>query len=277
MKYVEQNVWMYSELSDFRKKQINRLAATVNASGAPEPTMSVDDEIYDLPHFFLGMDGRKPVAYGEWFYDGQGTIEIQLFVHPLYRQQGYMRSILRQMQEVFAEDEELSCAETHIIFRTIKNGKAIAEEESAGTEAVLRHLQAEEVRCDYLLDLTGRKITSEKLPDGVTYSVKKKQDVTEYYIYRDATTPKKRKKKIGYARVIAGNGRNFLCDVLISPEERGRGFGRYLVEHLAAECGNMPLLMHVDGDNEVALRLYRRIGCEVVERQAYFRVKLFSY
>lgn len=265
-----QNIWMYTELTDFRKKQIGRLAELAAESGAPEPAMSVDDEIYDLPHFFLGMEGRKPVAYGEWFYDGQEGIEIQMFVHPAYRRQGYMRSILRQMREVFAEDRELSRAKLYIIFRTVKDGKPIAAEEYENATAVLRHLQAEEIRCDYLLNLTGRIITAEKLSGDAVYSSKKKKGVTEYYIHQIAAAPKKRKKKIGYARVIAGNGRNFLCDVWVAPEERGRGRGRYLVEHLAAEYDDLPLLMHVDGDNEIALGLYRSIGCEVVERQAYF-------
>lgn len=272
MEETKRKILAYTELSEFRRRQITKLAECVPGSGAPWPSMSVDDDLTDLPHFFVGMSGCRPVSYAEWFYDGQKTIEIGCFVHPDFRQRGYLREMLSKMQQVFSGDEELLKAHRCLVYQMVKNGRPVCAAELENAAAVCSHLKAERVQCDYLLRLTGREKQKGTLPDGVTSLLKTDESVTELILYRENTSGK-RKIKIGSARIIKGETQCVLCDVFVKPEERGRGFGKYLVGTLAVRCGELPLLLHVDGDNQTALGLYRKLGCEVVEQLVYYRLK----
>lgn len=55
----------------------------------------------------------------------------------------------------------------------------------------------------------------------------------------------------------------FLCDIRMNAEHRGKGYGKQtlaVLEELAKEMGISKISLHVFGDNEVALKLYRLFG-----------------
>lgn len=60
-----------------------------------------------------------------------------------------------------------------------------------------------------------------------------------------------------------GKGAAFLCDILVDPQFRGRGYGRaalLALEPIARELGYDSIRLHVFGDNDVARQLYRSSG-----------------
>lgn len=64
-----------------------------------------------------------------------------------------------------------------------------------------------------------------------------------------------------------------LVDIAVRPQDRGRGFGRALLDGavLAARSwGSSQMTLEVSAANEPALRLYRRAGFQIVGRRPKF-------
>ena len=79
-----------------------------------------------------------------------------------------------------------------------------------------------------------------------------------YGVYLD-----EEKKLIGFARVISDDATTYyLCDVVIDPAYRGRGFGKALVSHIVSlpeYAGLRGMLITRDAHD-----LYRKFGYEVL-------------
>ena len=75
------------------------------------------------------------------------------------------------------------------------------------------------------------------------------------------------KKLVGFARVISDDATTYyLCDVIIDPAYRGRGFGKALVSHIVSlpeYAGLRGLLLTKDAHG-----LYEQFGFETVNGQA---------
>jgi [ribosomal protein S18]-alanine N-acetyltransferase len=67
---------------------------------------------------------------------------------------------------------------------------------------------------------------------------------------------------VGYVIATARGRQGSIQSIAVSPESRGKGVGELLlrsaIDHLAARCGRVHLL--VDAGNEAAIRLYRRLS-----------------
>lgn len=65
----------------------------------------------------------------------------------------------------------------------------------------------------------------------------------------------------------------YISTLDVSPENRGRGIGRLLVEGVEAEAGKWgarAMLLHVYVENASALRPYERLGYEAIGREPAF-------
>jgi DNA-binding MarR family transcriptional regulator/GNAT superfamily N-acetyltransferase len=149
----------------------------------------------------------------------------------------------------------------------------------AGKEVYLsRDKDGREVRIHYVTSVDGfpQGIDIQRLTNFLHESLKPYEDTPEDIEQgiRDAFTPRGReggfvliaefKGRIAGALVMQKTGmkgyvpENILLFVAVSPEERGKGMGRKIVEHaLNVVKGNVKL--HVEYDNP-ARRLYERIG-----------------
>ena len=64
------------------------------------------------------------------------------------------------------------------------------------------------------------------------------------------------------------NRKAFVCDIIVEPEFRGRGFGKLAmlgVEDEARKLGLKGIGLHVFGFNEPAIRLYQSLGYETTD------------
>ena len=86
-----------------------------------------------------------------------------------------------------------------------------------------------------------------------------------YGVYLD-----EEKKLIGFARVISDDATTYyLCDVVIDPAYRGRGFGKALVSHIVSlpeYAGLRGLLLTKDAHG-----LYEKFGFEAVNGRAMIK------
>ena len=86
-----------------------------------------------------------------------------------------------------------------------------------------------------------------------------------YGVYLD-----EEKKLIGFARVISDDATTYyLCDVIIDPAYRGRGFGKALVSHIVSlpeYAGLRGLLLTKDAHG-----LYEQFGFEAVNGRAMIK------
>ena len=86
-----------------------------------------------------------------------------------------------------------------------------------------------------------------------------------YGVYLDGE-----KKLIGFARVISDDATTYyLCDVVIDPAYRGRGFGKALVSHIVSlpeYAGLRGLLLTKDAHG-----LYEQFGFETVNGRAMIK------
>lgn len=236
-----------------RAEEVRELAAALNRSGTLSPSMTVEDGMGSLPHFFLGYEGGRLAAYAEWFYDGNRFLEILLFVHPACRRQGWMKALLSELWATFSAEPCLAAARPLFV----------CEPEDETLRRVLRHMGAVKVRSDYLLELTFSGALFGGLPEGVTPVWREDGSVTELTLYRKGRTA-------AQARLFTEERRAFLFDVWVAPGCRRQGLGRYLAEELGKRRGARPLLLHVDSGRRAALALYRSLGCRIREQRDFF-------
>ena len=94
---------------------------------------------------------------------------------------------------------------------------------------------------------------------------KSMQNSSCYGVYLD-----EEKKLIGFARVISDDATTYyLCDVVIDPAYRGRGFGKALVSHIVSlpeYAGLRGLLLTKDAHG-----LYEQFGFETVNGRAMIK------
>lgn len=245
-------------LSAKRAEEVRALAAALGRGGTLAPSMTVEDGVPFLPHFFLGYEAGALAAYAEWFYDGKRSVEVVLFVHPAYRRQGWMRRLLAELRGTIASVPELAPARLLLV----------CEPEDKTLRAALRHMGARRLRSDYVLELhptepQSQTASRKELPEGVLPVWRREGSVTELALYRAEA-------EIAHARLFLEERQAFLFDVWVAPAQRRQGLGRYLVSALWARREDRPLLLHVDGGRRAALALYRSLGCSVRERRDYF-------
>lgn len=249
-------------LSPKRAAEVRELAASLGRSGTLAPSMTVEDGLTSLPHFFLGYEEGRPAAYAEWFYDGTRSVELLLFVHPAYRRRGWMKTLLAELRGTLAAVPELSAARLLVV----------CEPEDKTLRAALRHMGAVKLRSDYVLELhpeeppfseTLGEASPQSLPEGVTPVWQRQGNVTELTLYREGT-------EIAHARLFLEERQAFLFDVWVAPAHRRQGLGRCLVTALRTRREGRPMLLHVDSGKRAALALYRSVGCEVREQRDFF-------
>jgi ribosomal-protein-alanine N-acetyltransferase len=84
-----------------------------------------------------------------------------------------------------------------------------------------------------------------------------------------------RRRLVGFALVRSVAGEGEILTVAVAPSERGRGFGRLLMEDAIRRLyreGVAACFLEVDEANAAAVRLYRSLGFEVVgERKGYYQ------
>ena len=78
----------------------------------------------------------------------------------------------------------------------------------------------------------------------------------------------------GYALLSMAAGEAHVLNVCVDPDYRGRGFGRFLMQHLlgvAVRAGMTVVLLEVRTSNHVALQLYRSLGfARIGVRRGYY-------
>jgi mycothiol synthase len=81
---------------------------------------------------------------------------------------------------------------------------------------------------------------------------------------------------VGYCHVELGRGESWLESVAVDPDRHGRGIGAALVARALAEArrrGGARVRLAVADRNATALRLYRRLGFQVVAQSARYRAE----
>lgn len=64
-------------------------------------------------------------------------------------------------------------------------------------------------------------------------------------------------------RGIGSRRRAYVCDIVVEPDQRGKGFGKQImlaVEKLMPDLGVSKIGLHVFGYNEAAIALYKSLG-----------------
>lgn len=90
------------------------------------------------------------------------------------------------------------------------------------------------------------------------------QNYGEYgrHCYRISPTSK---RNIGYFTLYDHRDRAEIWSLYIIQSKRNKGYGkRMLSEFLQEYNGNKPLFLYVEKDNEIALRLYKKVGFVIV-------------
>ena len=79
---------------------------------------------------------------------------------------------------------------------------------------------------------------------------------------------------IGHGIISVGAGEAHLLNVCIHPDHQGKGYGRFLVEHLISQAKGRAatsMFLEVRSSNQVAYQLYEKLGFnEVGVRQGYY-------
>ncbi len=248
------NVLVRKRLSRVRGEQAGALWEKVKETeGGLVPAFCVEDNFAFLPHFFLGYEKGELEAYAECFFPAGRSAEIMLFVQSNGRPLEWTQAILKKLEAVFLKYPQLSGIRCEFV--CTPQSKALRE--------ALRELGKRKVRSEYLLELRPHHENRKNLPDEILPVWKEEGGAKELTLFHA-------EEEAAHGRLFLDEGRAFLFDVWVKPSHRRQGLGSYLVSELFKSAGQRPVLLHVFGKTSAAMRLYRRIGCAVLEQRDYF-------
>ena len=84
---------------------------------------------------------------------------------------------------------------------------------------------------------------------------------------------------VGTTRLVGAPGRSMIYGFVVDPARRGQGCGAAMLRaalELLRDQGVAEVSLEVDPDNQPAVRLYRRVGFEVVTVYRYVRIGAFG-
>ncbi len=244
-----------------------------------------------IPVFYLAYENELLVGFLTFFIPTKEEVEISALVHPKYRRMGIFTALEQAARVTIAENGIGS-----IIYNVERAGKSAA--------CVLKSRNITElVRSEYRMKITGealsklcegtfatsegfgsRRVSAETLTDYMSISGKAfGSDETERYgdaILNSDT-------RLGYlfykngcpigtfAIGLEQKDEPFIYGVAITESERGRGYGKFLMQQacLIAKEYSDTLWLDVDSLNPAALRLYTGIGFEITFACDYYRAE----
>lgn len=277
------------ELTEEQKRRITELEQICYEKDSLENHAFLSTEInYDrqIPVFFLACEGGALIGFLTVFIPTKEEAEMIAFVHPAYQRKGVFTRLDEAARKVIGENgigRTLYCVETksesaaHVLKRwgiarisrseyrmKLDAGKLKPNEGAAAEQAAfsVRRVRPESV-ADYL-DISGRAFGDESLEYAQTLMT---SDTRMGYLFYKGETP------IGVFVIgLETRDEPFLYGVAIAEQERGKGYGRLMMERacrLGAEYGNA-LRLDVDSENPTAFHLYRSIGFEITFQVDYY-------
>lgn len=190
--------------------------------------------------------------------DFDETAECLAFTHPSFRNKGYFSAVF---EEAEAEFEEM-------------NLLIPVDGQDPAAVPVLESLGAEYDSCEYRMELAlsrpfpndavalpGRRLVcrSENGPDSsVSYS---------FSLAEDESHP------VAFCRTASFGGNVCLYSFLVEEKFRGRGLGEealLCVIEILRSRGDSVLFLHVSGDNDAAIGLYKKTGFRITETLSYY-------
>ncbi|WP_125143495.1 GNAT family N-acetyltransferase [Clostridium transplantifaecale] len=186
------------------------------------------------------------------------TAECLAFTHPSFRKKGYFSAVFEEAGTEFEE--------TSLLIPVDGQDPAVIP--------VLETIGAEYDSCEYRMELalscpclndapplSGRRLICRSLngPDSsVSYS---------FSLESDAPLP------IAVCRTASFGANVCLYSFLVEEDYRGRGFGEEAllsVIEILRSRGNDVLFLHVSGDNDAAVSLYKKTGFRITETLSYY-------
>ena len=188
--------------------------------------------------------------------DFDETAECLAFTHPSFRKKGYFSAVF---DEAGAEFEEIS-----LLIPVDGQDPAVLP--------VLEAIGAEYDSCEYRMELalscpneptalSGRRLVCRSVngPDSsVSYSFSPAADES---------------RPIAVCRTASFGANVCLYSFLVEEDYRGRGLGEEAllsVIEILRRQGNSVVFLHVSGDNNAAVNLYKKTGFRITETLSYY-------
>lgn len=242
----------------------------------------------EIPVFFLALEGETLTGFLTFFIPTKEEAEISAIVHPLYRRRGVFTALdaaARRVIEASGIGRILYCVETKSVSAAqVLKRRGISHiarsEYRMQRDAGLRACNAQTAACGAAF--TAKRVTPENIAAYLQISARA-FDGEDGCAYADAIMTSDTRMGYVFCRddepigaFVIGleqQGKPFIYGVAIAEGERGKGYGRLLMEQacgLAAAHGDV-LRLDVDSDNPVAYRLYRNMGFETTFQVDYYK------
>lgn len=285
-----------SVLDEKQKKDINELVSKCLLFDGLEKTLYLENDLniyVNMKCFFLYYVDEYLVSVLTMTQVDEKSVEITGYTLPMERNKGYFIELLD-----YAEEELIGFDIKHVTFVVEPNSKA--------APFVIEACYARYVKSEYLLafDLENQKENSmednqvednsalyiEKLTDNtIKESIILSSEIFENNMefsedlintaYEDETLDsyllyKQGKELIGICNIAYGSGTASIFGFGLKKEERGKGYGRYLLQNIILkmkEKGISKILLEVGSQNKAAFNLYQSVGFSIKSQYDYYQ------
>lgn len=279
-----------NELTEEQKKQIQNLEVVCYEKESLENHLFLSNELnFDkkIPVFYMAYEGEQLIGFLTLFIPTVEEAEISAIVHPDYQRKGIFTRLVKEARNIIEKNKITSCL-------------YVAETKSKSANKVLERWKiSEKVRSEYRMKLNIEKFQQAKRNIKQENISVRNISPENVYIYLDIDstvfgerrnseyaetimTSKLRKGYVFYREGIAigtvsigleTEGEAFLYGVAIVEQERGKGYGKLLMEkacEIGLEYGNT-IWLDVDSENPVAFQLYQKMGFEITFQVDYYK------
>lgn len=190
--------------------------------------------------------------------DSDETAECLAFTHPSFRKRGYFSAVF---DEAGTEFEEIS-----LLIPVDGQDPAVVP--------VLEALGAEYDSCEYRMELS----LTRPCPNGAPGASKRQLvcrsiNATDSSVVYSFSLAAEASRPIAVCRTASFGSNVCLYSFLVEEGYRGRGLGEEAllsVIEILRSRGDAVLFLHVSGDNDAAVSLYKKTGFRITETLSYY-------
>jgi len=256
----------------------------------------VKDRLYPGEHDFVYRINKQIVGYLCYFVFKKGIAEISGFVHPSFRKKRIFSKLLKRCMSELKENGAESIKK--VIFLVNSKSNIAKRKIAVENGAVFDH--TEHLMKFVGLDNNGviinnnkfKLIENVKLEPAIRSDIENLIDIhvkafdncernVVFRRFMDGFTKSNRKiYKMLFGNILIGKTHirfdadmPFLHDICIDPEYQSRGFATWMVcdiVKMLKNSGYNKIYLEVLGDNDQAIKVYKRSGFSVVESFEYW-------
>ena len=307
MNIISSNTLTNKQLKDI--KSLEALCTTANNISFGLFTEPELNEYPDMPCFFMIYDNENSglLAFLSMFVPGDGTAEVSACTHPEYRQKGFFHELYKKACEVAAEFDIDSLIFTNsptqqTALKVLAKYDAVLE----NTEYLLKYESLEE---DSVSSNTSNSVTNitdnstefskvyrlaPAMPDELSahtdifaaafcypHEAAKKfiDDIlssgSEIKVFSFTNTSAG--KIIGCCFAEINDSQVMPFGICIHPKFQCQKLGQYMVSLLINDYllqYEKPILLQVNGSNENALHIYKKLGFKIASQVDYYSIDI---